>query len=1035
LVEYFPDTRIDSGCVREILGCAEVIADGIFAEEQAGWPVYLDLDSSSFAARIGDSSVAQLKAKLIAAVVGLRDKNSVELIFKDFVNATKIWRQNSNLLETPPALSLLAVLTLAASEMEHDEDMAGNAYYPRLKSVFERSGGLKAKEEVIGRVYRKYAVGLWESLIEWLEAWNGDRGLATVPLPDDVTAHYAHKYVRMPISQVVLKELDRQNLHRMFMVNNLDPAMTVSEELMHVILGHWCNTPYATAHLKKIWEDVHAQGTLALKAISSLGEWTGARIDRTGELVSSSKVGLTLLLDKWTKLAEFGVEIRYDSANAPTFVSIQLEDGSEGRFRAMPAGFRSVRLGDSSEFDIESLVAGVLKISDSDSGLRGERVPRALVPMLHRSSSNDYVEVESLAMGVPHGLLVRKSTESEINLAERVSEVLSDAARPGWSQLDTGTFSGFPDGWVFFVDVHIVIPFDGAALKGVLDSLAPVEGPSIQFSGGFRIPGPRARYLRSSPPEVTVVMADDFDIELSICDINGSRVSGPVASKRAAFLNLAQSPLPVGEYTVVVSSTTATNMTARFVLVDPETHNPTTFRNRRALGHELEGASPFGVLSATNLSVGDDTAALRGLVFGSTQRSSLPVATSPVPTTRAWSNLPVPTSHYGTRLRVLESEPTSCLNIGAHHLIYPKFLGGPKSGTIEGVCKFCGLTRRTPARGRKKSEAKAKTSAKTARKPSDLAHLVSAMPPLIVDQPGACDDVFEALCFMRHGTAEDLHNVAARLSGGIVGLDRLTRYLSALGHIDVELDENCRPSSWSVSPTVLVMTSQLTAYLAGFRSSGLVDRITKRVSEAGGEVELIRNQSAPVTVMIRAVSAGHWATILDGITDPVTGRGVSCVENPCRRILSACAPISEVVGSSPVVRRPHFREVKKWDAHSASWLASDNNRSAGSFQNIGHGYKYTFNEETLELDADTRSGTASSVKHNAARIAGVPLYFYSPDSSVLSARLGAEMPVVINRALVSLTGRLPDEDEALMLVSYHEIPSDVAEAVHYLLTN
>jgi hypothetical protein len=107
----------------------------------------------------------------------------------------------------------------------------------------------------------------------------------------------------------------------------------------------------------------------------------------------------------------------------------------------------------------------------------------------------------------------------------------------------------------------------------------------------------------------------------------------------------------------------------------------------------------------------------------------------------------------------------------------------------------------------------------------------------------------------------------------------------------------------------------------------------------------------------------------------------------------------------------------------------------GAFQHIGHGYSYTFNDSQIGLGDLTTSGTSSTVKHNASRLGGVPLHFYSPESKVLVTRLGAELPPIMNRAVVALTGRLPEEDEANSLVKYHDVPQDVANSVHYLLTN
>ena len=94
---------------------------------------------------------------------------------------------------------------------------------------------------------------------------------------------------------------------------------------------------------------------------------------------------------------------------------------------------------------------------------------------------------------------------------------------------------------------------------------------------------------------------------------------------------------------------------------------------------------------------------------------------------------------------------------------------------------------------------------------------------------------------------------------------------------------------------------------------------------------------------------------------------------------------------------------------------------------------YTFNQVSIEPGDYTNSGTASLVKY--VETIGTPnsLIFYAKEAKMLCTRLGAELPVLIGRSLVALTGRLPIEDETDGLVKYHEVDEVMANKVFNLI--
>jgi hypothetical protein len=1040
-VSYFDAAITSAQAVQEILHLNEIIAEIVYSEDKSGLPVHLDLDDVSIAPieSLHGITPQVFRDQLVSAVGRVHKNHDLLKIFSEFEEATSRWVRKGDYLVTPPALSLLAVLSIAADEMVFEENISSSNYYFRLSQVLARSGGTAPDPQVLGNHYRRHAVRLWQSLVTWLEAWQGDRGKPTVPLPGDATDNDAHRYIRMPISQALLRESDRTNLYKMFTANNLDPAMTVSEELISVLLEQWTMSHYATNQLKKIWRVEEYRQSLVLLVISALDTWPGAEVETDGEITTSSKVGLTLVLDKWMSRAEFGIEIRYAGSKSPNEIEIRTSDESFTRSMVVPAGPKSVRIADLSAFETSSLIDGIIEIKNGTIGLKGQRRPRAIVPMIFQQASNEYIEVAGVAMGSVHGLLVRNSTEND--LETKVSELLADVARPGWNVVDTSRFAGFPEEWTLFQNVDIVVPFDIQSLKyKFLEVLVPLEAPSIQLSNGFKIPGRRERWLRSAPPEVFAVVPRETRVAISITDSTGLVVAETAPYPRASLIELNKYDLPTGSYHATITSDDGETFGLSFALVDADTPNPTALHKSKRIGHLLEPSKGFATVSAEEVENPQQDIALQGLHHPTISTQDALVSNTEIPTTQVWkTKVESSAQSLSKKLSVVHASKNACVSTGSHIMILPTFYGRSGNGMVEGVCKFCGLTRKYPARGRLRKELRESTSAaKTATNTiKELAPLVQALPPIDVQKFGAWDDVFEALCYLRQGSVTDLEAVSARLSGGSVGVERLVRYLSALGHIDVVMNERVRPLQWAIAPAVIVETSKNKAHLAGFRSSQLISQIEERVISHNGEIKRYENVNAPVSISIEFPMPVEldFNTVFEGILDPITQQQIKISRTSCRAVLQQCAPISKVIEDSPKVSRPNFSQVNIWRPEFAGWERCDSNNMPGSFQLIGHGYSYTFNESEIGLGDFTTAGSPSTVKHNASRLAGIPLIFYSPDSRVLVARLGAELPPMMNRALTSLTGQLPIEDETNFYVEYQEVPADIAHFVHYLLTN
>jgi hypothetical protein len=176
-----------------------------------------------------------------------------------------------------------------------------------------------------------------------------------------------------------------------------------------------------------------------------------------------------------------------------------------------------------------------------------------------------------------------------------------------------------------------------------------------------------------------------------------------------------------------------------------------------------------------------------------------------------------------------------------------------------------------------------------------------------------------------------------------------------------------------------------------------------------------------------------FSDVVSGVIDPITGSEIHVQENAAEILLSILPTISQILDDSPQVRFPASRQLNKWNGEAARWSKVEFGMDAGAYQHIGNGYVYTYHSSRIDPGEDTTSGTASSVKHMESLRAGVPLVFFDESSGVLSTPLGAELPGLLSRAAVALSGRTPFEDEVNLLVKYHDIDLLTANKIFQLL--
>ena len=155
-------------------------------------------------------------------------------------------------LDTPPGVTTLAALSLAADSMHAAGEMAAHNYYGRLHELL---GTPAHRRTAVESSYRDHAEDVWDTLNNWLTAWEGERGVPTAY----VVGHW--RYVGLPLSQALVRRADRERLITMFAAEGLPPGLRISPADMEADLDSWMPRlpPLFSQTLRALWTNPMAR--------------------------------------------------------------------------------------------------------------------------------------------------------------------------------------------------------------------------------------------------------------------------------------------------------------------------------------------------------------------------------------------------------------------------------------------------------------------------------------------------------------------------------------------------------------------------------------------------------------------------------------------------------------------------------------------------------------------------------------------------------------------------------------------------------
>jgi hypothetical protein len=998
---------LESGGWSEYLAWTQAIAAVVFAPDNAGRPVYLDLEDSALEAVWGRTGRNGSSARSrLADVVG----HTLDLATGDVLRHHRVrlnlWETTGRRAE-PPSLALLAALSLAAESMTAGDGMASTNYYGRLAqllSIVDRAASRRLEG-----AYRELAERLWRSLNDWLEIEHGDRGLPTA------YSVGGNRHVGLPLSQALIRAADRRDLLLFFERTGLSPGEAISSEEMVGVLDAWLSNPAAgaSANLRRLWArgDETMRERLAEIALIELEAWTGPReaTEQTdGAAVGASRL-LALAQTFLRRRLELGIEFRI--LEGPTPSMIELGAGGDAVTRPVsPAGGSWVRVDGLGGLPPAAMLSASLRIATAGRTLASHR-PRALIVFARDDSTALYVERERAVLGVDLLVLMAE------RLADAVIDAVDAVARPGYQVLHAGDLDGIPEGWSALVGLQLMASpgsFDDRRFDRELNALLPVALSQIAVADGLRIPGHIRRWSGMAPPEIRVTTGAGGSLSVSVQRLGEPEtlVGDSAHEGRALIVPLMGRDLPDGDYEIVVSRNGG-NVIARHLL-----------RLRSANRGESVGADElasrlFGAAGTYGADVDLDDAA-----------SGQPVDAFAAHRIPAWLNRGTSAPEARDAEATIGFTAMPCVLTGAHYLDLDEVGERQRTASIAGRCRHCGFVRRFPPTWAAIRSQLRDQQQRTAER------VVAALPPLppFSPRPATVGDLssrsaaaLDALFFLGQGNASDFDAIASQVDASALFRHRLLHALEDQSHIDVGRDDDLSPTQWRARrPSLIEVEPGEYVFVGGFGREA-IERLEAAAAARGGELRREVVELGLPRWSVVGVDATSIHEIGHAATGP-RGEAVAVDRFAAAELARGLPRLSDIVRQLAARRLPPYRALQRFDVRGARWLDVPRVSEPGGYRLEGYRVSYVFRLPDTPLDLAVVAD-ARLVRHVAALIDRDPLVAYHSTTRVLEVPMGADLPSLFARAAVLTSGWLPSPSRDRASIGYRDVPPAVAATI------
>ncbi|MDO4255188.1 MAG: hypothetical protein Q4C81_08615 [Kocuria sp.] len=1017
----------------EYLGWNDAVCAAFFGSHRAGQLVPLDLDDKTLTLigqRYGLDGPSTLRAIADSVTPLLVLDGSRTSVFDRFTRLMTLWYRDSRRhvdalpqLAPPPVVALLALCAVAARHTSRLVARTGNtsasAFYTPLAVLLQSGQDTKTLEASVKKDTEAY----WDALRYWLELHDGEIGL---PVGDALN----QRPMGLALSQTVLGESEREQLHQMFADMELTTAQGLSVAELGVYLDFWLDVVDTdiTPAMRQIWSTPITRQPALEVAREELTRWERSRAEAGGptpvtRVVSSQPgrrsasltlveaidyIGNTVFECGFVVPKRFMVdrEVELETTAGPRTLFLSYIGDAYVGISALAARIEPL-----------SLLEGDLKLSAGSHTF--ERVARPVVVFAKDAFSDTFISVDHIPAAWPCRILVRDHDST----VSQVRAILDDSASPDYTFIPAGT-AGIPEGWVMFNDVQVLRTGNPElTIHDNFSGLVPRLTPTVRLSGGLRIPGDVVRWSAQLPPQITVVSdaADPVSVEVEWRNPETFRLQRhKLADNLVAPFQISPENTPMAapggglkphDYVVVLKSGRTVKQRVRLSVRDSS-----FYMTQRTLGYEGElvhvGHDPLWPVTAATLAELPEEY-VQG-AFNNLDAVELPVAelgAVTIPRVPGWHS--AEGQLMVRRENVLPDHVgPSCLATGKHRVVVPPLAPTSTAPWVFGRCQDCGLEKRYPGRLTKLSAvAEVGTVESLKFIGPDESNTSTSWAPFR-----------DSLTFLGGGKRSTLSIVARQLVDTERFEEWFVGHLQALGFLEVVRDENWVVRRWQVCSPALTQLVDGSILLTGGWTPDR-EAVVAAVAEELGGVMVTLSPEDHASSLVQGVGLEDVADrVPEGLCDVVYEAGPV--------MLDTLTPLSTVEQGLPQAEMQYNGVAELFVPADATWQATVDREQPGLYRiHHHHRTRYVFRTASDVESGHGRLVSSGLGKHLAARHAGTPLISWDEQLQLLSVPIGAELPGLYARATVLCSGLLPTRVDDDFSLNYGDISEDFARVL------
>lgn len=1000
----------------------EVFFDG----GSQGLPIYLDLEDeiiSQLAEKLNESSdvVEDILSLSVAETIDWSHPNIYH-----FHKGNLLKWHKEGFDEPPPFTALLLTLSLAAERMRDDGVYSANNYYERLAQVLHVTG----RDEIQKlRQAGKNTLIFWKTLNLWLSQNDYAFGMPTARKVNSWT------YVSYAISQSLVRDADRKKFHKMFNYYGLSSAEQLTSSEIILYLHEWIGSGYVGGWLKKLWQNPDLRERVAYAALEELESWDEST-DLTGKIGAKNKrLSWVVVLESFPKL-EITPFLSASGIDPEDVGVIKLDPESKG---LASIAFENVKIASFSplsgteisflepiaEIKVDALMQSSLKLVNDRGDFTFSHYSRPIIPLLKIEGRAYFREVSRISLFAQHVIICHDQW------IEDVKNYLDKYARPGFSVIQGTALNGLPSHWSLVRKVEIINIVPSADVSDNLQTLVPLnEGVNLHLDGGLKLA--TGIWHASSPPEVAAISDQGLMDVAFAMDKFGSTTQKVLHLEQAnsfnpAFLRKLEINLEGNNYSLSAGKKKSetqigfrsANMPRRLV----------SSRDKKIAYIISNKDTEKSGFSAEDFNDEERLDILRGMCFSSDDDQGENITDLD----DNMLEIQIGISHEEEDksqkydMANIAGSTESCIIKGYHEFLCEPY-NGPGTTTSRVMrCKFCNAIQIAPKKKRKKQINTVAVSEKSA----NFQSIISIKEDQ--SQKVSADNVLDAICYTGAGTWSSLESLLSTHIEVPWQTQEFARNLVDLGFLDAQFKKSWnKPTYWNCPPPLLVINPESkVAYLSGFRSQGLVNDVKSAMSKYSESTFVQESFMYPTVYkwVFESDSIERIKEKVESINDPF-GRSMRVVKAPAYGIVSNLPSVSEMEKSLQSIYVDYQSDVEKFDLYKGRWKKSKL-IGKGIYRTIFAGRRYFY----FDGDGIFKEGGQELIKLIGARIENVKLHGYDNTNECFEAILGCAPPGLYRRALVSLTGELPEVMKKESKILYKSVPRKLAVSLLSKLYN